>query len=268
MKEAVIVSAVRTPLGSFNGSLGNISATKLGALVIEEAIKRAGIEKEAVNEAIMGMVLPCGYGQNPGKQAVVQANFRTINLRLYGGYKIVQARSRNDKFRYDLFVYAGLRGHFHKIFSDLNNLINKLDINPVYFEPIVGLQNHFTWKRWFVVLQVDYGGFFVDTKNSFQGTTYVYYRSGKITSLKMGWNHLVMNHSGVFRGRGHTVKQFLIQFHREKLSPLLCRRIIGSLWFRARPQPLCNRRRSSATSRIAQRGERRPGPQDANYSMR
>lgn len=74
MKEAVIVSAVRTPLGAFNGSLGNISATKLGALVIEEAVKRAGIEKEAVNEAIMGMVLPCGYGQNPGKQAVVQAN--------------------------------------------------------------------------------------------------------------------------------------------------------------------------------------------------
>ena len=73
MKEAVIVSAVRTPLGAFNGSLGNISATKLGALVIEEAVKRAGIEKEAVDEAIMGMVLPCGYGQNPGKQAVVQA---------------------------------------------------------------------------------------------------------------------------------------------------------------------------------------------------
>lgn len=73
MKEAVIVSAVRTPLGAFNGSLGNISATKLGALVIEEAVKRAGIVKEAVNEAIMGMVLPCGYGQNPGKQAVVQA---------------------------------------------------------------------------------------------------------------------------------------------------------------------------------------------------
>ena len=48
MKEAVIVSAVRTPLGSFNGSLGNIGATRLGAIVIEEAVKRAGIEKNAV----------------------------------------------------------------------------------------------------------------------------------------------------------------------------------------------------------------------------
>ena len=73
MREAVIVSAVRTPLGSFNGTLGNMGATKLGALVIEEAIRRAGITKEVVNEAIMGMVLPCGYGQNPAKQAVIQA---------------------------------------------------------------------------------------------------------------------------------------------------------------------------------------------------
>ena len=73
MREAVIVSAVRTPLGSFNGSLGSIGATRLGAIVIEEAVKRAGIEKNAVNEAIMGIVLPCGYGQNPAKQAAVRA---------------------------------------------------------------------------------------------------------------------------------------------------------------------------------------------------
>lgn len=73
MREAVIVSAVRTPLGSFNGALGNIGATKLGSIVIEEAVKRAGIEKKDVNEVIMGMVLPCGYGQNPAKQAAVLA---------------------------------------------------------------------------------------------------------------------------------------------------------------------------------------------------
>ncbi len=74
MKEAVIVSAVRTPLGSFNGSLGNIGATDLGAIVIKEAVKRAGIEKQAVNEVMMGMVLPCGYGQNPAKQSAVKAD--------------------------------------------------------------------------------------------------------------------------------------------------------------------------------------------------
>ena len=73
MKEAVIVSAVRTPLGSFNGSLTGIGATDLGAIVIAEAIRRAGIEKSDVNEVLMGQVLPCGYGQNPAKQAAVKA---------------------------------------------------------------------------------------------------------------------------------------------------------------------------------------------------
>jgi acetyl-CoA C-acetyltransferase len=73
MKEAVIVSAVRTPIGNFNGSLGSIGATQLGAVVIEAAVERAGISKDDVNEVIMGIVLPCGYGQNPAKQAAIKA---------------------------------------------------------------------------------------------------------------------------------------------------------------------------------------------------
>jgi acetyl-CoA C-acetyltransferase len=73
MKKAVIVSAVRTPFGSFGGSLGKIGATDLGALVIKESVIRAGIDKKLVNECIMGMVLPCGYGQNPAKQAAIKA---------------------------------------------------------------------------------------------------------------------------------------------------------------------------------------------------
>ena len=73
MNKAVIVSAVRTPLGSFGGSLSTIGATDLGAHVIKEAVKRAGIHEKEINECIMGMVLPCGYGQNPGRLAVVKA---------------------------------------------------------------------------------------------------------------------------------------------------------------------------------------------------
>ncbi|MBF0379078.1 MAG: acetyl-CoA C-acetyltransferase [Desulfamplus sp.] len=73
MKQAVIVSAVRTPLGSFGGTLGKMGATDLGSHVIKEAIKRAAIDEKEINECIMGMVLPCGYGQNPAKQAVVKA---------------------------------------------------------------------------------------------------------------------------------------------------------------------------------------------------
>lgn len=73
MQNAVIVSAVRTPLGSFGGTLSTLGATDLGGMVIKEAVVRAGIESSRVNECIMGMVLPCGYGQNPAKQAVVKA---------------------------------------------------------------------------------------------------------------------------------------------------------------------------------------------------
>jgi acetyl-CoA C-acetyltransferase len=74
MIEAVIVSGVRTALGSFNGSLGGLGAAKLGAIVIEEAVRRARIDKSTVNGVIVGMVLPRGYGQNPAKQAAVLAN--------------------------------------------------------------------------------------------------------------------------------------------------------------------------------------------------
>ena len=73
MREAVIVSAARTPLGSFNGSLSSLGATKLGSIAIKEAVSRAGIQKDQVNEVMMGLVLPCGYGQNPAKQAAIMA---------------------------------------------------------------------------------------------------------------------------------------------------------------------------------------------------
>ena len=95
MKEAVIVSAVRTPLGNFNGTLASVGATRLGALVIEAAIKRAGIPQKEINEAIMGIVLPCGYGQNPAKQAAVKADLPwetecfTINKVCGSGLKAV-----------------------------------------------------------------------------------------------------------------------------------------------------------------------------------
>lgn len=73
MKQAVIVSAVRTPLGSFGGSLSKIGGTELGGQVIREAVIRAKIDQAEVDECIMGMVLPCGYGQNPAKQAAIKA---------------------------------------------------------------------------------------------------------------------------------------------------------------------------------------------------
>ncbi|WP_378955778.1 acetyl-CoA C-acetyltransferase [Pelosinus sp. sgz500959] len=73
MREVVIVSAVRTAVGSFNGSLTPFSAVDLGSMVIKEAITRAGVEKESIDEVIFGNVLQAGLGQNPARQAAIKA---------------------------------------------------------------------------------------------------------------------------------------------------------------------------------------------------
>jgi acetyl-CoA C-acetyltransferase len=94
-REAVIVSATRTALGSFGGSLSTTGATKLGGLIIQEAVSRAGIDEKDVDEVIMGQVLPCGYGQNPARQASLSAGLPfetqcfTINKVCGSGLKAV-----------------------------------------------------------------------------------------------------------------------------------------------------------------------------------
>lgn len=94
-KEVVIVSAVRTAIGSFNGSLKDKSAPELGAIVIEAALKKAGVQKEQVDEIIMGNVLQAGLGQNPARQAAIKAGISesasalTINKVCGSGLKAI-----------------------------------------------------------------------------------------------------------------------------------------------------------------------------------
>ena len=96
MTEVVIVAAVRTPIGSFGGSLKDISAVDLGSLVIKDAIERAGLEPEQVDEVIMGNVLGAGLGQNVARQMSVHAGVPvtvpafTINKVCGSGLKAVQ----------------------------------------------------------------------------------------------------------------------------------------------------------------------------------
>ena len=73
MKEVVIASAVRTPIGRFQGTLKDIPAVQLGTHAAKEAVNRAGIQPDAVQEVIMGMVLPAGLGQNPARQVSIHA---------------------------------------------------------------------------------------------------------------------------------------------------------------------------------------------------
>jgi acetyl-CoA C-acetyltransferase len=93
--EVVIVSAVRTPIGSFLGSLQNVSVKELGATVIKEAILRAGIPLNSVDQVIMGNVLQAGAGQNPARQASLAAGVpqetpaMTINMVCGSGLRVV-----------------------------------------------------------------------------------------------------------------------------------------------------------------------------------
>ncbi|MBQ2161396.1 MAG: acetyl-CoA C-acyltransferase, partial [Firmicutes bacterium] len=73
MREVVIASAVRTPIGKFGGSLKDVSARKLGAIVIKEALNRAGVDPAMVDEVIMGCVLQGGLGQNVSRQMSLDA---------------------------------------------------------------------------------------------------------------------------------------------------------------------------------------------------
>jgi acetyl-CoA C-acetyltransferase len=95
MKQSVILSAVRTPIGKFQGQLSPFSAVDLGAKVVAEAVKRAGVEPERVDEIIMGTVVSAGLGQNPARQAGLRGGLRpavaamTINKVCGSGLKSV-----------------------------------------------------------------------------------------------------------------------------------------------------------------------------------
>src|SRR3972149_2760783 len=73
MNEVVIAGAARTPIGTFGGSFAEVPATRLGAVAIAEALKRAGVKPEQVDEVLMGNVLSAGLGMNPARQAALAA---------------------------------------------------------------------------------------------------------------------------------------------------------------------------------------------------
>jgi acetyl-CoA C-acetyltransferase len=100
MEDAVIVSAVRTPVGSFGGQFKDIAATELGALAVRAALERAEIAGDEVDEVVLGCVLQAGLGQNPARQAAIGAGIpkevpaTTINMVCGSGLKAVAIASQ------------------------------------------------------------------------------------------------------------------------------------------------------------------------------
>ena len=113
MENAVIVSAARTPVGSFNGSLASVGTVDLGKLVIAETLNRAGVESGLVDEVVMGNVLQAGLGQNPARQAALAAGLAdsvpayTVNKVCGSGLKTVALAAQSIVAQNAEVVIAG-----------------------------------------------------------------------------------------------------------------------------------------------------------------
>jgi acetyl-CoA C-acetyltransferase len=111
--DVVIISGCRTAVGKFQGSLSDLSASQLGAVVVREAVKRAGLNSDQVDECIMGNVLPAGLGQNPARQAAIFAGLSpatgamTINKVCGSGLKAVALAAQAVQTGNSSIVVAG-----------------------------------------------------------------------------------------------------------------------------------------------------------------
>jgi len=113
LNEAVIISAARTPVGKFLGSLKGFSATELGAIVVRESVKRAGVKPEDIDEVIMGCVIQAGLGQNPARQAALNGGLPstvsavTVNKVCGSGLKAVMMAAQGVQLGDQEIVVAG-----------------------------------------------------------------------------------------------------------------------------------------------------------------
>jgi acetyl-CoA C-acetyltransferase len=113
LEDVVIISGVRIPVGKFQGSLSDFSATQLGALVVREAVKRANLEPRLINECIMGNVVSAGLGQNPARQAALfgglppEVGATTINKVCGSGLKAVALAAQAIQTGNSEIVVAG-----------------------------------------------------------------------------------------------------------------------------------------------------------------
>ncbi len=112
-KEAVIISAARTPTGKFQGALKGFAAPELGAIAIKEAVKRSGVDPAKIDEVIMGCVVQAGIGQAPARQAAMKAGLPpevsalTVNMVCGSGLRAVALASQSIKLGDADFVVAG-----------------------------------------------------------------------------------------------------------------------------------------------------------------
>ena len=153
-KEVVIVSAVRTPIGSYKGSLKNIKSDQLGSIVIYEVLKKSTFEKDEIDEVIMGQVLTAGGGQNPSRQAAINAGIpfskpaHTINQVCGSGLRAVISGYHSIKLGDAKNVISGGQENMsiapHSVFyRDKKNLLENELVDTMINDGLIDAFNNY-----------------------------------------------------------------------------------------------------------------------------
>ena len=169
MEDVFIVSAVRTPTGKFLGALKGFTATELGSMVVGDAVSRAGLKPERVDEAIMGNVVSAGLGQNPARQAALRAGLPpavaalTINKVCGSGLKAVMlARQAIIAGDAEIVVFYFGRGQGGGVQENIDRWANQFrgpeggPVEPIVSETVVDKMDVTRVEAGFILNGVDY----------------------------------------------------------------------------------------------------------------
>jgi hypothetical protein len=131
---------------------------------------------------------------------LVQMKFSIFLFRLFAGYKFYETKSNSEKWNYTLHGYGGVRIYKTYITSEFNKIDKSLEVEPLWVEPIIGVRNEFTLKKWRFLLQADVGNFNIGGKLSYMINFDAYFRINNLLSIKAGWNDLDVRFQDNYEG--------------------------------------------------------------------
>jgi len=132
---------------------------------------------------------------------IVQLSINAAIGRIFVGYELLEKRTDSNKLRMQLYGITGVRLYIFKFQSTLINSIDILDLNPVWLDPLIGLQFQLDLKNWQFIIANDFGGFNINNRLSYSTQLIVYYRISNLISVRTGWTDLDILYKGNILGR-------------------------------------------------------------------
>lgn len=132
---------------------------------------------------------------------IVQLSINATIGRVIAGYELLEKRTVSNKLRMQLYGITGVRLYIFKFQSTLINSIDILDLNPVWLDPLIGLQFQLDLKNWQFIIANDFGGFNINNRLSYSTQLIVYYRISNLISIRTGWTDLDIQYKGNILGK-------------------------------------------------------------------